>query len=359
MVPVDDLKSIEDPAEKEKILESAWRFYTNGQFIREATNPSFIADLAGDFEQLVPLQDMVACEVLGIVGEHYLQRLEEEAQTQGERLVDNDAKHLRITKNDTDDITMVFDPQDGYMERALQHCRDLLAPFFAASANGFASWIGFTNWLWLNQLTSTLCDLEERVGESFLEGLSERDFEEQLYSAAFGQNTSVDQVTRLLFNYVQLFAELASEALLESSTELWMLEVLLGLRERAPDKGAPPLVVGVDFRNLLPQLAMRPEDLFQLPPRRFEELVAHIFERFGYAVELTPESNDGGYDVIASRRAEIDIRVLIECKRYTPPYKVGRPTLQRLLGVVSDRRQHATKAVLATTSRLLPPHIIS
>jgi HJR/Mrr/RecB family endonuclease len=82
--------------------------------------------------------------------------------------------------------------------------------------------------------------------------------------------------------------------------------------------------------------------------RQFEELVAELFSGFGYAVELTSRTKDGGKDIIAVKRAEVDTRFLIECKRPDPgnPIRIG--TVRQLLGVKVD--DGATKAILATTS---------
>ncbi len=88
--------------------------------------------------------------------------------------------------------------------------------------------------------------------------------------------------------------------------------------------------------------------LWALSSRQFEELIADIFARLGYTVELTVRTRDGGRDVIAVRRAEAEVRYLIECKRYDPQYRIGVRFVRALYGVRDDER--ATKAFLATTS---------
>jgi restriction system protein len=93
-----------------------------------------------------------------------------------------------------------------------------------------------------------------------------------------------------------------------------------------------------------------PSILYKLPPRKFEELVASIFRNQNYSVELTPESRDGGYDVLAVQKDSItgDKRYIVECKRYSAENKVGVGIVRSLLGVVVDKR--ATMGILATTS---------
>ena len=89
-------------------------------------------------------------------------------------------------------------------------------------------------------------------------------------------------------------------------------------------------------------------DLWLLTPRKFEELVAEIWSRLGYEVELTAQTRDGGRDIIAIRRAEARIKVLIECKRFTLPHKVSVDIVRALLGV--KMHEGASTAILATTS---------
>jgi hypothetical protein len=109
----------------------------------------------------------------------------------------------------------------------------------------------------------------------------------------------------------------------------------------------------VDFANraedLLRQKALTQTDLLALSPRQFEELIAEIWTRFGYEVELTAQTKDGGKDIVAIRRtAEARLRFLIECKRYRPERKIGVAVVRGLYGVSISER--ATKAMLATTS---------
>jgi restriction system protein len=82
--------------------------------------------------------------------------------------------------------------------------------------------------------------------------------------------------------------------------------------------------------------------------RRFEELVAELFSGFGYDVELTAQTRDGGRDVIAIGGTEVQSKYLIECKRPEPGGVVGIRPVRELYGVKED--EGATKAILATTA---------
>jgi len=107
--------------------------------------------------------------------------------------------------------------------------------------------------------------------------------------------------------------------------------------------------VTIDFGRALADTTSDPRRLFDFSPRQFEELVAEIWRKFGYCVELTSPTRDGGRDIIAIKQAEVNLRVLIECKRYATSNRVGVQVVRSLLGVKTDEK--ATKAILATTSR--------
>ena len=108
------------------------------------------------------------------------------------------------------------------------------------------------------------------------------------------------------------------------------------------------LPVTLNFGRVLSEARSKPAELFHLSSRQFEELVAEIWKRFGYSVELTAQTRDGGRDIIAVRESEVNVRFLIECKRYARDRKVGVRTVRELYGVKVD--ECATKAILATTS---------
>jgi restriction system protein len=106
-----------------------------------------------------------------------------------------------------------------------------------------------------------------------------------------------------------------------------------------------------DFENeFLGYFRKHPEKLYELPPRKFEELIALIFKNQGFNVELTPETGDGGFDVVAVQNDQLTGKstYLVECKRYQADNKVGVGIIRSLYGVVTD--QKATKGILATSS---------
>lgn len=101
--------------------------------------------------------------------------------------------------------------------------------------------------------------------------------------------------------------------------------------------------------ELIRRLALRPELMRELDPRKFEELVAELLRDKGYEVKLTPRSKDGGRDILAIKRDDIGSALtLVECKRYAHNNKVGVDIVRGLYGVVSA--EQATRGLLATTS---------
>ncbi len=101
--------------------------------------------------------------------------------------------------------------------------------------------------------------------------------------------------------------------------------------------------------ELLRMLRSKPELLRLMPPRKFEEVIARILDKLGYAVTLTPASGDGGFDVFAAKNDALgSFLFLVECKRYLPPNKVGVDIVRSLYGVVQSRK--ATAGIIATTS---------
>lgn len=110
----------------------------------------------------------------------------------------------------------------------------------------------------------------------------------------------------------------------------------------------PQLILAV-HSELIKLIANKPDLVFEISPRQFEEIIAELFFKKGFEVELTKQTRDGGRDIVAIRK-EMDVKTkyLIECKRYAMKRKVSIGVVQRLLGV--KVAESANKAILATTS---------
>jgi len=93
--------------------------------------------------------------------------------------------------------------------------------------------------------------------------------------------------------------------------------------------------------------------LLQLSPREFEELIAELLRYQGYEVQLTKQTRDGGYDMIAITSINgSPLKFLVECKRYrNRPVSVN--VVRQFSNVVTC--EGATKGIIATTSYFTKP----
>jgi restriction endonuclease Mrr len=125
-------------------------------------------------------------------------------------------------------------------------------------------------------------------------------------------------------------------------------EELYSESELEQQKDASLFVLTIDD-EIKKYFKKNPQKLYELHPRKFEELVASILKDMGFDVELTQATRDGGRDIIAHvRNAVCSYLTHIECKRYAPDNKVGVGIIREVIGVHNIRR--ATKSVIVTTS---------
>lgn len=98
---------------------------------------------------------------------------------------------------------------------------------------------------------------------------------------------------------------------------------------------------------IMKEISNDPRKLNNLNRRVFEEMIAEMFGKFGFDVELTRQTRDGGRDIIAIKNHIVSVKYLIECKRPDEGNKISVHLVRELLGVVKDEK--ATKGILATT----------
>jgi restriction system protein len=125
------------------------------------------------------------------------------------------------------------------------------------------------------------------------------------------------------------------------------LNVYRAVRPEGRSQGLLDAVAIIQAR-WIDDLTTGTEALFRLSPRELEMLVAALYQKIGYTVELTAPSRDGGRDVVATRQAPGQREVVdIECKTHTSA--VGVEYVRQLRGVVA--RHGANRGVLVTISR--------
>jgi restriction system protein len=100
---------------------------------------------------------------------------------------------------------------------------------------------------------------------------------------------------------------------------------------------------------LIEKLRDNPDELYDLHPRRFEEIVAELFSGMGARVELTPITRDGGRDILVFWKLKVgEMLCLVDTKRYRPDRKVTVGMVRTLYGTFTHYQTNS--AMLVTTS---------
>ncbi|MDB5050958.1 MAG: restriction endonuclease [Fibrobacteres bacterium] len=144
--------------------------------------------------------------------------------------------------------------------------------------------------------------------------------------------------------------------LLESGGKDNFERILLGNLYDLSEKASQDQIVSVvkptivmANEALLHQLKKQPNAIFDLSPRKFEEVLAEILTDMGWEVELTKATRDGGKDILAYQKTELGrLLCLVEAKRYREDRKVGVDLVRSLYGTLCDYQ--ASSAMMVTTS---------
>lgn len=106
--------------------------------------------------------------------------------------------------------------------------------------------------------------------------------------------------------------------------------------------------------DLIAAVAKNPQVLYEINPRQFEEIIAEVFDRHDFEVQLTQRTRDRGRDIIAiSSALGIRTKFIIECKRYAKNRPVSVSLVRELYG--TQVQEGANLSILATTSRFTTP----
>jgi restriction system protein len=112
-------------------------------------------------------------------------------------------------------------------------------------------------------------------------------------------------------------------------------------------------LVAIPWFEIVKILKNNPSEAFQIPSRKWEEIVAGAYRASGFEeVTLTPRSGDYGRDVIAIKKGLGTVRVIDQVKAYRPGHLVTAHDVRALLGVVQG--DGASKGFLTTTSDFAP-----
>jgi len=101
---------------------------------------------------------------------------------------------------------------------------------------------------------------------------------------------------------------------------------------------------------LVQRLAAEPGLMYELRPRQLEELMAELYARQGFEVELTPETRDGGVDLYLIQHTSYGrLLTVVDCKRKRADRPVKVEVVRQMLGTIEETG--ASAGVLVTTSR--------
>jgi len=94
--------------------------------------------------------------------------------------------------------------------------------------------------------------------------------------------------------------------------------------------------------------------LYKLRARKFEEVIAELLHHKGFKVELTQQTRDNGYDILALQNLNgFPVKFLVECKRYAPDKPIGIGIIRSFCDVI--RVEQANKGIICTTSYFTSP----
>jgi len=90
--------------------------------------------------------------------------------------------------------------------------------------------------------------------------------------------------------------------------------------------------------------------LFKVSSREFEEMIAELLRSQGFEVELTKQTRDNGYDILALKSVDLKMpfKCLVECKRYNATNKVGVGIIRSFKDVIAT--EQANRGIIVTTS---------
>lgn len=154
-----------------------------------------------------------------------------------------------------------------------------------------------------------------------------------------------------------LFLTQAQDDAVASASSALIVAGEAGLSIVIPQASTPNGVIvltdTVAFTRVVNEIERNPRLIYDLSWRQLEEMVAAGWERFGYRVELTPRSRDGGRDVIATRNAGVKIRIFDQVKSRATHRVVTADEVRSLLGTLLID-QNVSKAFITTSSNFAP-----
>lgn len=93
------------------------------------------------------------------------------------------------------------------------------------------------------------------------------------------------------------------------------------------------------------------DNVYNLTPDEFEELIAHVFRFNGFKTTLTKKSHDGDVDIYATKNtAAGPVMFIIQCKRYNNRNNVGVKHVREIYGVFNHIK-NVNKCIVVTSGK--------
>ena len=151
--------------------------------------------------------------------------------------------------------------------------------------------------------------------------------------------------------YAGRFAPKPSEEQSVPGPEITLLAGLLVHGGRTDD-GTLIEAVSIPWFTILEVLRKDPRAAFEIPARRWEEIIAGAYKEAGFdEVILTPASGDLGRDVIATKSGFGSIRIYDQMKAYKPGHLVTAEEVRAMNGILTG---NVSKGIVTTTSDFAP-----
>ena len=137
---------------------------------------------------------------------------------------------------------------------------------------------------------------------------------------------------------------------LEDSNDLEIEEYQLDIiKDAEPEKKIILLHEANRLKTAIQDIYRDNSLLYKIHDRAFEEIVAELLRSQQFDVELTKQTRDGGYDILAIKNlAGFPLRFLVECKRYAKTRHVGVDIIRSFSNVIQN--EDANKGIICTTS---------
>ena len=110
------------------------------------------------------------------------------------------------------------------------------------------------------------------------------------------------------------------------------------------------IIIADPIEQIIVECTKDPSAIFKLTGRQFEKFLAKIFEEFGFEVQLTAKTKDGGADILCmTKPLDIPLKIAVEAKRYKPTNIISVGLVRAFIGAKDSLG--ANKLVFVTTSR--------